>query len=129
MLFKHWIACIGLAASLAACAGPHAGGTYQTKASSDRLYNAALDAVSSIGYSVTTSNKADGFIVASQGVIMGKGSSVGLNAHVSDDGAYRSLVVNLTAPPGTMALGPFSENLTDYINAVKTRIPDLMPVQ
>lgn len=112
---------------LAGCAGPQASGTYQSKASYDKLYAASLDAATSLGYTVTSSNKADGLIVAQYGVIMGGGSTVGLNARISKEANTCILRVNLNSPPATMALGDFSENLTEYINAIKTRVPDVTP--
>ena len=114
--------------ALAACAGPHSAGSYQSRASYDQLYSASLDAVSSIGYTVTSSNKADGLIVGSQGVVLGRGSAVGLNAYVSNgqDG-LRTLQVNITAPPGSFAFGNFDENLQKYVATVHASIPDLKP--
>ncbi len=114
--------------ALAACAGPHSAGTYQSSASYERLYSASLSAVSSIGYTVTSSNKADGLIVGSQGVVMGSGSAVGLNAHISDgQNGMRTLQVNIAAPPGTFAFGNFDENLNKYVASVQASVPDLKP--
>ena len=114
-----------LLAVLAACAGPHAGGTYQSSTSYDRLYSASLGSVAQVGYTVTSSNKADGLIVAQQGVMMGRGSTVGLNVAISDEGIARILRVNFVAPPGTLALGNFDENIVEYVAAVKSRVPDV----
>ena len=112
--------------ALAACAGPHSAGSYQSSASYDQLYSASLDAVSSIGYTITSSNKADGLIVGSQGVVLGSGSAVGLNAHVSNgQNGLRTLQVNIAAPPGTFAFGNFDENFQKYVATVQASIPDL----
>lgn len=114
--------------ALATCAGPQSAGTYQTAASYNQIYAASLCAVSSIGFTVTSSNRADGMIVASQGVVMGSGSTVGLNAHVSDgQNGLRTLQVNIAAPPGTLALGNFDDNLTKYVAAVRVSAGDLRP--
>ena len=114
--------------ALAACAGPHSTGSYQSTASYDQLYSASLDAVSSIGYTVTSSNKSDGLIVGSQGVVMGSGSAVGLNAHVSNgQNGLKMLQVNIVAPPGTFAFGNFDENLQKYVATIHASIPDLKP--
>lgn len=110
---------------LVSCAGPHASGTYQTSASYDRLYSASLAAVPVMGYTVTTSNKADGLIVAQQGVVMGHGSTVGLNISVSNSGPARLLQVNFMGPPGTVAMGDFNTNVAEYADAVRSRVPDL----
>ena len=123
----HAFVAVLFAAGLAGCAGPRASGTFQSKASYDKLYSASLDAASSLGYTVTSSNKADGMIVAQSGVIMGGGSTVGLNARISKEASARILRVNLNSPPGTLALGDFSSNLTEYINEIKTRVPDVTP--
>jgi hypothetical protein len=114
-----------LLAALSGCAGPSASGTYQSSASYDRLYAASLSAVSQVGYTVTSSNKADGLIVAQQGVIMGHGSTAGLNATVSDAGNTRILRVDFAAPPATLALGNFDENVAQYVSAVRSRVPDV----
>lgn len=113
--------------AFASCAGPRAAGTYQTTASYDRLYAASLSAVPAVGFTVTSSNKSDGLIVAQQSVVMGHGSAVGLNISVTKDAGARALQVNFMAPPGTLALGSFDTNMTDYINAVRARVPDIRP--
>ena len=89
----------GLLVGLAGCAGPQASGTYQSKASYDKLYAASLAAAGSLGYTLTSSNKADGLIVAQQGVIMGSGSTVGLNAQISEEANKRILRVTSLPRP------------------------------
>lgn len=118
---------LGLAAGLAGCAGPRASGTYQSNASYDRLYAESLASVPAVGFTVTNASKADGLIVAQQNVVLGHGSSVGLNVTISAEGPAHILQVNFTAPPASLALGSFDQNVTDYVNAVKTRVPDLRP--
>ncbi len=116
-----------IATGLAGCAGPQARGTYQSSASYDRLYAASLAAVPAVGFTVTNASKADGLIVAQQGVVLGHGASVGLNVSISPEGPARIMQVNFTAPPASLALGSFDQNVTDYVNAVKTRVPDVRP--
>jgi hypothetical protein len=116
---------LGALIALASCSGPAATASYQTSASYDRLYTSALSAVQSVGFTVTSSNKADGLITAQQGVVLGKGSAVGLNVMVSNDSTARHLQVNFKAPPATFALGNFDQNVADYISAVKRGVPDL----
>jgi hypothetical protein len=116
---------VGLAAGLAGCAGPSANGAYQSNASYEQLYAAALAAVPAVGFTVTNASKADGLIVAQQGVVLGHGSSVGLNVSIAAEGAVRVMQVNFTAPPASLALGNFDQNVTDYVTAVKRRVPDL----
>jgi hypothetical protein len=110
---------------LAACAGPQATGTYQSNASYDKLYAASLAAVSSVGYSVTSASKVDGLIVAQQGVILGNGASAGLNATISKDAHARLLHVTFVAPFTSIAIGNFGDNMADYVNAVRTQVPDI----
>jgi hypothetical protein len=117
-----------IAISVSACAGPRATGVYQSHASYDKLYAASLGAVTSIGYTVTASNKTDGMIVAQQGVLLGGGSAVGLNATITAEAGARVLHVAFVAPPATLALGSFGSNLQEYIGAVRTRVPDLIEV-
>jgi hypothetical protein len=112
---------------MAGCAGSRSGGTYQTNASYDRLYRAAIAAVPVTGFSVESSNKADGLIVAHQAVVMGNGTTVGLNVSVANTGTARVLNVMFMAPPGTLPLGNFDQNTADYVNAVRAQIPDLRP--
>lgn len=118
---------LGVAVGLAGCAGPHASGTYQSNASYDRLYAASLASVTDVGFTVTNASKAEGLIVAQQGVILGHGSSVGLNVTLSAEGPARILRVNFIAPPAGLALGSFDENVAEYVAAVKTRVPDVRP--
>src|ERR1700761_1972117 len=113
------------AITLSACAGPQASGVYETKATRHRLYEAATRAVPSVGYTITSSNEADGVIVAQQGVVLGNGSPSGMNAVVSDDGGVRRLRVVFQAPPLTLALGDYGSNVTHYIGAVQASVPDL----
>lgn len=115
-----------IAISVGACAGPRASGVYQSHVSYDRLYTASLGAVSAIGYTVTSASKTDGLIVAQQGVVLGGGSTVGLNATISTDAGSRVLHVDFVAPPATLALGGFGGNLQEYIGAVRARVPDLI---
>lgn len=55
----HAVIAVLLGAGLAGCAGPHASGTFQSKASYDKVYAASIAAVDSLDYTVTSSNKAD----------------------------------------------------------------------
>lgn len=110
---------------LAGCAGQHAGGTYQSSAGYDRVFAASLGAVSAVGYTVTSASKADGLIVAQQGVILGGGSASGLNAMVTRTGNGTVLHVTFQAPPGTIALGGFGDSQAEYIAAVRRHLPDL----
>jgi hypothetical protein len=121
----RWIALVLPAVAIAACAGPRATSSYRTKASYDRLYAAAVSAVPAVGYTIVSSNKADGLIVAQQSVIMGSGTAVGLNVSVANDGGARTMQVNFQSPPLTLALGSFDTNLNDYVGAVRKRVPDL----
>ncbi len=115
--------------ALAACAGPHSAGTYQSSASYDQLYSTSLDATRSIGYTITNSNNTDGLIVGSQGVVLDSGSAVGLNAHVSNgQNGLRTLQVNIAAPSGTFAFGNFDENPQKYVATIQASIPDLKSV-
>ena len=118
------IAVLACSLGLAACAGPQASGSYETNASYGSLFAAARDAVPAVGYTVTSASKADGLIVAHQGVVMGNGSTNGMTISVSDAG-IRRLSVDFQAPPGTLALGGFDGNVTQYIAAVRRRVPDL----
>lgn len=124
-------------AALTACAspGPQASGTFQTRSSSDRLFNAARDAVPLIGYHITSASRecpkgnckdGDGMIAAEQGTIMGHGSSVGMTAYITrSPGGTQTLAVSFVAPPGTFSMGDFGENVSEYIDAVRSNIPDI----
>lgn len=122
-------ACIALtiAAVVAGCSssGPQASGTFQTHASADRLFSAAVASVSSIGYHTTSADRASGLITAEQGVILGHSNSVGMTAEVIKQGNVRILRVNFVAPPGTFSMGDFGMNVGAYINVVRAHVPDL----
>lgn len=118
---------------LAACtnAGPQATGTYQTTISQARLFRAASDATTEIGYRVTSSSQTDGTIYAEQNnVILGHGSASGMSARITTNpGGTRTLRVRFFAPPGTFSMGDFSQNVTEYIAIVRTQVPDLRASQ
>jgi hypothetical protein len=114
-----------LAVLLTGCTGPQASGVYRSRASYERLFAASLSAASTIGYSVTSVNRADGVITAQQNVMLGHGSAAGLTAAIGREGAESVLRVNFTAPPGTFALGNFDDNVAEYVAAVRTGVPDL----
>lgn len=116
---------MSLLVGLAGCGAQSASGNYQTNASYDRLFNASRDAVFAIGYTMTSANKADGLIVAQQGVVLGGGSTVGLNAMIVPAGNARILHVTIQAPPAGIALGGLDTSVAAYINAVRARVPDL----
>lgn len=114
-------------AALTACAspGPQASGTFQTRASASRLFVAARDATTTIGYHITNTS-GESMIAAEQGTIMGHGSSVGMTAYITQSpGGTQTLAVSFVAPPGTFSMGDFGENVSDYINAVRSNIPDI----
>src|SRR3982750_3659046 len=100
-------------------------GTIESQANYDRLFAACTDAVYDIGYTVTSSNKADGLIVAEQAVVMGKGTRVGLNTRITKEPKKNIAYINLVAPPMTFTFGDFSENLREYVAAIKRRVPDV----
>jgi hypothetical protein len=116
---------LGLAGCGSAALNQSSEGTYQSSASYDRVFAASLRAVQSVGYTVTSASRADGLIVAQQGVILGGGSTAGLNATVARAGRGATLHVAFQAPPGAIALGGFADSQAQYIAAVKTRLPDL----
>jgi hypothetical protein len=114
---------------LSACSspGPHASGIFQTRASEPRLFRAAEDATTEIGYRITSASRADGTIFAEQNnVILGRGAASGMSARITAaPGGTQTLRVTFVAPPGTFALGDYSQNVEEYIGAVRASIPDL----
>jgi hypothetical protein len=123
----HSAAAILAATVLAACfgAGPQASGNFQTHASYERLFSAAVAATPLVGYHTTSVNRADGLITAEQNVIMGRGTAIGMSAVVSREGNVRTLHVTFVAPPGTFAMGDFNQNVGEYIAAVRASVPDI----
>lgn len=114
------------AVSACSMAGPRARGFYQSHASYDRIFNAAVASVPAIGYHTTSINKSDGLITAEQNVIMGRGSASALTATLARQRNVSLLTVNLVAPPGTFAMGgDFHENVDEYIQAIRASVPDL----
>lgn len=113
------------AVSACSMAGPQARGFYQSHASYDRIFNAAVASVPAIGYHTTSINKSDGLITAEQNVIMGRGSASALTAVLAKQHNVCLLTVNLVAPPGTFVMGDFHENVDEYIQAVRASVPDL----
>lgn len=118
------LAAFGLSACFSP--GPQASGTFQTRASYDRLFSAAIAATQSVGYHTTGINRADGLITAEQNVILGHGTAVGMSAVVSRDSGLRTLRVTFVAPPGTFTLGDFDQNVSEYIGAVRVSVPDII---
>lgn len=116
-------------AVLAACTnpGPKASGTFETRASQSRLFRAAEDATVEIGYRVTSASQGDGTIFAEQNnVIMGRGASSGMSARITaGPGGTQTLRVAFFAPPGTFTLGDYSQNVDEYVSALRASVPDL----
>ena len=123
----HKYSVLALLTILAECAGPQASsGEYRSRASTDRLFAASLKAVPSVGYTVTSSNQADGLITAEQHVIFGNHSVAGLTVIITQQGAESVLNVTFQALPMTLARGNFDENLQSlYPAAVRGGAPDL----
>jgi hypothetical protein len=114
--------------ALAGCGtgpGPQASGEYRSHASTDRLYDAALRAVPSVGYAVVSSNRSDGLITAQQHVILGEGTASGLTAIITRQGAESVMEVTFQAPPMTVALGGLDSTVAEYVAAVRSTVPDI----
>jgi hypothetical protein len=122
----HKYSVLAVLTILAGCAGPQASsGEYRSRASTDRLFAASLRAVPSVGYTVTSSSQADGLITAEQHVILGNGSAAGLTVIITRQGAESVLNVTFHAPPMTLALGNFDDNVSKFVGAVRTGVPDI----
>jgi hypothetical protein len=127
-MYIKYLTLAAVAVGLAGCAGERATGTFRSSASYDRLYAASLGAVPDIGYSVVSASKADGTIFGQQHVTLGEGSAVGLSASVTREAGGSVLRVKFIAPPNTFALGSFGQNVSDYVAAVRSRVPDVRPM-
>jgi hypothetical protein len=127
MIHQILIAGAMLITTLAGCAGPKASGEYRSDASADHVFNAALHAVSALGYSVTGANRADGVITGSRGVVLGESSTAELTAIISREGSETVLSVNFTKPPMAIAVDGFSDgdSVSEFVSAVRSSVPDL----
>ena len=124
---RNVVVTLAAALGLAACAGPHASGLYETHASAARLRNAAIVATHAIHYHVVNTDAQDGIIMAEQYVAMGHGEAVGLNAQITDSGGRGYLQVSLSAPPLTFTFGSFDKTRDAYVGVIHRMIPDLAP--
>jgi hypothetical protein len=121
---RIWLGCV--AALLVGCAGPQtSSGEYRSHVSTDRLFSAAIQSVAAVGYRVTSADRADGLITAEQNVILGHGSAVGLTVIITRQRAESVLHVTFQAPPGTSPLGDFNLNVVEFVDAVRTGVPDI----
>jgi hypothetical protein len=117
-----------LTLGLASCGtspGVQASGEYCSHGSTARLYDAVLRAVPSVGYAVVSSSRSEGLITASQGAVTGLGPPAGLTAIITRQGAESVLNVTFRLPPGTSAVGDFNWNMVEFVDAVRTDVPDI----
>jgi tryptophan synthase alpha subunit len=73
--------------------------TFSVSAKESRVFTAAQQAMTESGFGITQSNKAEGFLSGSQGVVMGKHSTV-MNVITKKDGVGSKVSVSVVPPPG-----------------------------
>jgi hypothetical protein len=95
----------------------------RSQASYDSIWKACIDSLSDVRFSVSSTDKESGLIIADQGVVSGGGSVSRLNIMLTKSVDGVSVSVKFVPPPGT--IGGWG-NVDAYIKALKERIPDLV---
>jgi hypothetical protein len=87
------------------------------------IWNACIDSISDVQYySVSSTDKTNGLIIADQAVIGGKGTVSRLNIRLMKSAVGVSVHVRFVPPPMTMG---GQGTVDSYITALKQRVPDL----
>ncbi len=95
--------------------------TFSVSEREDRVFAAALQAVTESGFGITQSNKAEGFISGSQGVVMGEHSTI-MSVMTKKEGQGSQVSVTVVPPPGTVGntaamVEQFERNLRNSLSA------------
>ena len=115
---------IALAASISACATVQQT-TVRTKDNYQKVWNACVDVVADVQYSVSSTDPTSGLIIADQAVLGGHGQVSRLNIRLFKALTGTDVTVKFIPPPGTIGGGGTAER---YVTALKQRIPDLESV-
>lgn len=92
---------------------------FKSTSSHDAIFNAAVKSVQEMGFAVNTSNKQDGFISASQAVVMGQGTQVVINIQLHPEGNSTNLEVSIIPPP--MTAGSISSIMEEFESKMKAK--------
>ena len=98
-------------------------GKFYSNQKTDKVFFAALQAVSSMKFSVKSSDKENGVIQAEQYIIGGNGKVVNLFITVKEDSAKTVVETTFTKPFGTS--GNMSKFAKEYGEEIKKTITDL----
>lgn len=115
---------VALAAYISACASVQQS-TMRTKDDYQKVWNACVDVVADVQFSVSSTDPTSGLIIADQAVFGGKGQVSRLNIRLFKALTSTDVSVKFIPPPGTIGGGGTAER---YVTALKKRIPDLEPV-
>ena len=113
-----------LAACISACSSVQQS-TVRTKDDYQKVWNACVDVVADVQFSVSSTDPTSGLIIADQAVFGGHGQVSRLNIRLFKALTSTDVTVKFIPPPGTIGGGSTAER---YVAALKQRIPDLEPV-
>ncbi|HEY3307721.1 MAG TPA: hypothetical protein VGJ93_04655 [Desulfuromonadaceae bacterium] len=119
------LALVALAACISACASVQQT-TVRTKNDDyKKVWNACVDSVADVQFSVSSTDSTSGLIIADQAVMGGHGTVSRLNIQLFKALTSTDVSVKFIPPPGTIGGGGTAER---FVAALKQRIPDLEPV-
>jgi hypothetical protein len=96
-----------------------------TRSDYKKVWNACIDSLPDVRFSVSSTDAASGLIIADQAVVSGHGTVSRLNIRVSRGSGNTIVVVKYVPPPGT--IGGYG-TADRYVAALKQKIPDLEPM-
>ena len=107
---------------VSSCASGPVGGTANSKAPYEKVFQACIDAASDISYSVTTADKNSGFISAAYG----RGpSEIRLSINVRTSGSVTTVDANFIPPARTIGHPDYKRMYQSYMDGLTRRVPDM----
>ncbi|MBO9621057.1 MAG: hypothetical protein J7539_18725 [Niabella sp.] len=98
-------------------------GVFTSKQPVDKVYAAALQAVSNIRFSVKNTDKTNGTIQAEQYIVMGEGKVINLFVNVTKEGDSTQVKATFNKPFGVS--GNLAKIAKEYGEQIKKTITDL----
>ena len=121
---KRTMSLLLLAIGLSACSSVQQA-TVRTNHDYKKVWDACVDTVPDVQFSVSSTDSSAGLIIADQPVFGGHGEVSRLNIRLFKALTSTDVSVKFIPPPGTIGGGGTAER---YVDALKQRIPDLESV-
>lgn len=96
---------------------------FTSQSSYDKVFEAVQQSAIASGFGVTSANKSEGFISASQGVVMGNGTQAILSAQLTRGRSGTDVTASIVPPPATM--GNVENMMRTFESEMRKRVPDV----